>query len=51
MGEVQKNLPCLEWGKGGGGVTISFGPLISHFVAPFPVINDRSLIDVTSKSV
>ena len=38
-GGAQTVLPCLQ----GGGGRKSFGPAISHFVAPLPVINDQSL--------
>ena len=37
-GEV---LPCLEWGGDGGQQVLD--SQFSHFVAPLPVINDRSL--------
>ena len=38
-GGGQKVLTCLEGGEGAK----SFGPAISHFVAPLPIINDQSL--------
>ena len=39
-GGAQQVLPCLE----GGGGAKSFGPVIFNFLAPLPIISDRSLM-------
>ena len=46
-GGAQKVLPCLE---GGGAQKVS-DQRLSHFVAPLPVISDRSLRDVIYPSI